>query len=266
MYYCEFASTKYARHGTMLPAIQSLQSGIGYSSIFQFSKEDALEIRNVGSSKGLKRFAVYAEWIWFDIDDENIAEAAYRYRELVERFSEYEKVGYFSGKKGYHLGVKIDPMYGRNVPYSHRRWVRENNLVVDESLYQHGRLFRNVGAIHESSGLKKRMLLKTEGKTLHIPTVIEPVRSTPEYTESYSNEDIFRANLYRAILMIENPPDQDIRHTRLWGWAQDMCDNGVPYELTLALAKHVNGMFPTPKTDEEVEVAVDQGYGNSIAL
>ena len=113
MYYCEFAENKYARFGTMLPVEQALKRDIGFCSLFWFKKEDALEIRKRGNSKGFKEYAVYAEWLWIDIDDDCLETAKVRFDEVVQSFKGYRMLGYFSGSKGYHLGVQIEPMFGR---------------------------------------------------------------------------------------------------------------------------------------------------------
>lgn len=263
MYYCEFARDKYTRKGTMIPADVALTSGLGYCSVYQFAKEDALEIRKSNCSRGFKQYKVYSEWLWLDIDDENIAEAARRLNSLREYFNGFTTLAYFSGKKGYHLGVKIEPMYGLHVPYSQKKWIRDNNIDTDESLYQHGRLFRNPGALHESTGRRKTLLYTTEGDTLTIPLVIEPAKRIPpaEFSDDYTESDIFRDNLLKVLSIVESPPRQGMRHTTLWGFACDMLNCGASYTLTLELALYINNTFPLPKDYKDVELAVNQAYG-----
>jgi len=246
----------------MLPAKVALSSGKGYSSVYQFSREDAKTIRARGHSRGLKEFKVYAERLWLDIDDEDLVVAKQRFEEMCTKFGGYDKIGYFSGKKGYHLGIKIEPMYGLDVPYSHKKWIRDNAIVTDESLYQHGRLFRNPGCIHESTGKPKTRVVATEGATLQIPLVIEPAKVPPPlFTEGYTETDVFRDNLIRALTIIENPPAQGMRHTTLWSFSQSMCESGASYQLAYEMASYLNNTFDNPKDDEELERAVRQGYG-----
>ena len=245
----------------MIPAKNALSSGEGYSSIYQFRKEDAKEIMARGHSRGLKEYSVYSEWLWIDIDDGDLDEARRRFDELAEKFNDYQKVGFFSGKKGYHLGIKTEPMYGRHVPYSHRKWVQENGVDADESLYQHGRLFRNVGATHEATGKRKELILETEGKELVIPTVIEPVRVPKAiFTEDYAQSDVFREALLTIIQKIEVSPRQGMRHTTMWGISKDLCEAGASYELAEALMLYLNDTFTHPKDNTEVVLATEQGY------
>ncbi len=267
MYYCEFAETKYSRHGTMLPVEQALSVGVGYCSLFWFKKCDALVIRDRGSSKNLKEFAVYAEWLWIDIDDEDPVKAKQRFDEIVEKLRKYPILGYLSGKKGYHLGVKIQPMYGRHVPYSHKRWLNENEIECDESLYQHGRLFRNIGASHEETKRPKQLVLEDlSGDPLLIPTVIEQVKYEAIVTEDWSDSDQFRESLLRTIQTIEQPPKQGMRHTTFWSIASNLHDCGASFELAYELLCYVNRTLTHPKEEEEVERAIRDAYGKAQTL
>lgn len=261
-FYCEFASDKYQRHGTMLPVDTALASHQGYSSVYWFYPEDAKAIRETGKSRDFKQYPVFSNRLVLDIDrDHNFCEAVEALNQLREQFKDYEYEVFFSGKKGYHMIIATNDMSGTNVPHSHRHWIETNNIPVDLSIFQHGRLFRNDGALHEKTGRRKFKLYSNKGKKLHIPLVIPPVKVDPaQFTDDYGDKELFADTLLKAMMVIERPPKEGMRHTTFWGVATDLANAGANYDLALELCLYLNNTLPESKDDKDVEIAVEQAY------
>jgi len=269
MYYHEFANQPYLRDGTLVPrsALRDIFNlpDAGFCSVYAFTAEAKLAIRAQGDSSGLSRFPVYSDVLWMDLDISNdtpeerqrIREYA---RELTRRFKEadYFFTVWDSGSKGFHIGVRIEPMFGKDVPWSQSQFITTSGIICDMSLYQHGRLFRNPGSVHQKTGRKKTKLYEHKGSNvLSIPMLKAPERSDLDLS-TLSDSDKARIGLYRLQATIQDAPKPGMRHTTLWGTATSLLEGGLKYDLVCGLLYWANDMLPEPKTKDEVERAVQQ--------
>ena len=264
-WYVEYATTKNDRVGRFVPIRQMVSfyntPSAGYSSVYWFKFEDILSFRARGKSDGLGVLPVYAERLWIDIDREDDSTAAYNDMQTTSNW--LQKQGYahstwFSGGKGYHICVKIKPMFGNAVPYSQKEWVLANiPVAVDKSLYQHGRILSNPGRVHEKTGESKKRIGFFLGETLEIPLLELPFERAAPLPASEENK---HQGFLRCARLLMNEPDQGDRHTELWSTASQLCGAGVPQELTLGMLQWINQQWKNQKKFDDVSRAVLQAY------
>lgn len=141
-----------------------------YLSAFTFGPDFRDHLRENGTSKGFTG-PCWARWIWFDIDREEdldgAKEAARRLATaLAVRFGvEGELLIFFSGSKGFHLGIPTALWVPSPSPDFHRaaRRFAENaaalqGVEIDRGVYDRVRAFRAPNSRHAKTGLHKRRL------------------------------------------------------------------------------------------------------------
>jgi len=141
-----------------------------YTSMFYFDNE-MVEYFNINKSvKGYKG-RVYADYIWFDFDikekqtlDEVRNEVCFFLRNLLNNYgvSMKHSVKYFSGGKGFHIGIPAKLVGGispsNRLPDHVKNFVlklTENIKSIDTGIYNHTRLFRIPNSKHNTSGYYK---------------------------------------------------------------------------------------------------------------
>ena len=248
----EFCADFNRRYGTMVPASKEIKTG--YCSLYWFFEEDAKEIAKAGHSRGLGRYKVYSNKLWFDFDEgeQSLENALPKIKSLGAPYAVYD-----SGGKGYHVSVDIVPMEGYDVPTQQALFVESLGVVCDMSLYRHDRILSNIGRIHPISGKSKVLLYKiTEGELFNVPkplVIKKPKQQTAQTVD-------LQIAMTRALLLLERDPKPGSRHTMLWSCAKDFCESGVAYEVALGLLLKINEQFKKPKEPQDVERAVAQAY------
>lgn len=224
----------------------------GYSSVYAFTESDARMIRMQGNSRGFARFSVYAECLILDIDggDEQMKRVIPKLDALGLGYQVY-----VSGGKGYHIYIPHDPIYSPDLPYSHLRWVEDNSIECDKSLYQHGRILSLPGRVHLKTGKRKQFYESKEGVMLSIELHKAPSFNIPE-DDSKDLSFIFR----QLTRLIESEPEQGKRHTRLWSAAANCAAAGLSQTWTEEILQEVVSQWQNPKDPEEVVVAISQAY------
>ena len=155
-----------------------------YHTIFQFDEELINHIHLTGQSRGFKG-KCYEQFFPFDIDRENDLELA---RQDTLRLIEFFKGHgiesedcqiYFSGGKGFHL-IFSPELYGSFDPDSQlpdrmkgiaKKVEAESFVEIDQSLYQHLRIFRMPNSKHKS-GKFKVQLTYPQLKSLSIEDIL----------------------------------------------------------------------------------------------
>lgn len=155
----------------------------GYVSAFTFGADFRRHLDGTGSTKGFIG-SCGSPWLWWDIDREGDLDAATRdARRLAAtlgdryRLEGDELLLFFSGSKGYHLGLPLS-LCGSPAPSvtfnaTARRfaeWFAEQlGIAIDAGVYDKVRLFRAPNSRHPKTGLHKCRLtfdellkLKTE--------------------------------------------------------------------------------------------------------
>lgn len=252
----EYSPKVYIRSGDMRPTEVATVLH-GFSTVYAFSEEHANLIKASGSSKGLNKLPVYADCITFDLDNGDKC-----LKELVEWFAE-RGLGYKiyeSGSKGYHFSSNHTPIYDINLPYTHRLLAEAIGVEYDPTLYQAGRILRNVGTIHEKSGRPKQLIEAVEGDA-----ILEiGIRQPPE--RRFNIRDVEDAELLPFLFdslsnLMGKSPDPGRRHTTVWGLAKDASRCGLSYETTLELLLTANATWGSlSKEPEYILNAVTQGW------
>jgi hypothetical protein len=227
----------------------------GFASVYAFSEQDALLVRERGHSRGLSEFSVWADRVAIDIDqgDEGLLP--------VLSILDAKGLGYevwSSGGKGYHVFIPHEPIYSPHLPYSHLSFLRSIGVSCDETIYQHSRVLRLPGTVHLKTGKRKQFYMRKDGMQPTIPIVERPKFDFKPGLGTKS----FQSALMGAMSLITNPPPtgQGKRHTLLWGVAKDFAEAGTPYLTALGVLLEVNRSWQKPKPVEKVELAVSQAY------
>lgn len=263
MLYKEWASKTHTRSGLMLPVedfkkLQALRD-TGYTSVYAFSEEDALKIKQSGNSSGFGQYEVYSDEIIIDID--NPTDLNPTVRKLVMEGLAYDL--YSSGSKGYHIVVPLDKMYhGYNVPYSQRKWVEDRLIKCDTSVYRHGSLISLPGRVHPKTGQKKELIRQESGKRATLQLVDPPM---PKFNlQDDSLVGSLESGLRMAYFSCVSPPTEGGRHMTLWKIAKCLAEAGLSYEAGLELLITVNETWPNPKDENEVQRAASSAYGLQV--
>lgn len=141
-----------------------------YLSGYAFGPEFADHMRATGSPRGFAG-RCRAPWGWLDIDRSDpaqaIADAKHAAMAISDRLGvpEGDVLVFFSGSKGYHLGL---PLHGLGVPPSPdvpaivRRmcetFAASIGVAIDFGIYDRQRCFRAPNSRHPRTGLHKRWL------------------------------------------------------------------------------------------------------------
>lgn len=255
--YIEWVGPSLNRVGNMLPigALPALikQHNPGFASVYAFSKDDAMVVRERGHSRGLSGFSVWADRVTIDIDegDQALLECQVI---LTKRGLAYEV--WSSGSKGYHVSIPHEPIYSPDLPYSHLSYIQGLGVPHDASLYHHARVLRLPGTIHAKTGKRKTFLYKVDGMQAQIE-----IKKPPAFNfKPLGGVSPFQDALLNCLNLTTNPPEAGMRHTRLWSAAKSFAESGTPYLTTLGVLLEVNRAWLKPKELNEVELAVQQAY------
>ena len=147
-----------------------------YLSLFQFGAEFARYFQAGGSPRGFHG-PCWSPWLWFDIDRPDgrlstaLNDARILWKHLQERFtvSDEALLVFFSGSKGFHLGLPIvgigaepGPAFPRIAGTLARQIALDAGVVIDVGIYDHVRAFRAPNSRHPVSALHKRRLRPKE--------------------------------------------------------------------------------------------------------
>jgi hypothetical protein len=256
MLYREFAEKVFHRRGNMLPANEVAKKQ-GFCSIYAFQEDAAKEIIAQGNSKGLGRFPVWSDKVVFDLDngEEGLADLL---NWAKERGLGYRL--YFSGSKGYHCEIPHIPVLDKNLPYTHRLFAEATGISCDPSMYQHARLYRLEGTLHEKTGKPKQFVEEVEGENLLEIAIREPPESRFKIRDVEDSE-LLPFFLSRVATLAGSSPGPGRRHISFWQLAKDAYQCGISFDTTLELCLTVNGTWKDDaKEYEYVLAAVTQGY------
>lgn len=165
--------------GSIIPSDKVVRTGCAYPawvSLYYYPKE-VLDYwdKNSNSISDYKGDC-FADIIWFDIDFDDLEKAQETSLKLVKHLNDKysirysQTMKYFSGKKGFHIGIPIGFIEG--VEMSDKFPVRvksfcsfiasEIGIKIDTAIYNHTRLFRLPNSMHHESGLYKIPLTVSE--------------------------------------------------------------------------------------------------------
>lgn len=258
IFYREWARYPNRRRGLMikesiLPKIISSPYSSGYVSVFSFTEQDALQIKESKSSRGFERFSVGASKVVIDLDQglDQLIHA----EEILQSLG----IGYDlwqSGGKGFHPILDTPLQFHEHLPYSHLQFVKSLGIEgIDEAIYRHGSLISLPGRIHPKTKNPKTFVKRVVGDSVEIKIVEKP-------KFNFLDKKIHGLGLSEALMLISDlsltEPPIGGRHVAIWGAAKDLLNTGVStntaYELIMSAMKN----WENPKSSEEVIRAIDQ--------
>ena len=142
-----------------------------YLSAFTFGEEFRRHLEETGSTRGYKG-ACWSPWLWWDIDrEDDVARATRDARRLAafivarHRLDGSELLIFFSGSKGYHIGLPTSVFSPEPSSTFHQvaRHFAEAiadraSVEIDAGIYDRVRAFRAPNSRHPKTGLHKRRL------------------------------------------------------------------------------------------------------------
>jgi len=146
----------------------------GYLSAFQYGDEFRQQIEQTGSVAGYAG-PCWGQYIWWDVDCPDLDNALQATRRIVSvlldryRTGEHGLVAFFSGAKGFHLGLATalwQPAPGREFHLVARQFAEavaaQAGVQIDATIYDRVRAFRAPNSKHPKSGLYKVLLTPDE--------------------------------------------------------------------------------------------------------
>jgi hypothetical protein len=192
-----------------------------YLSAFTFGEDFRQHLESNGTTKGFDGVC-WGPWLWFDIDrTEHESETARRDTarlalSLVERyrFSDDDLLIFFSGSKGFHVGMPTAAFGPEPSPTFHRgaRKFAEGlaeaaGVSIDTGIYDKVRAFRAPNSRHAKTGLYKRPLSLDELVRLSIATIRERAQEprpfdVPDFVGRHQRNDQAVADWQAAVALV----------------------------------------------------------------
>lgn len=190
-----------------------------YLSAFTFGDDFRQHLDATGSTKGFDG-PCWSAWLWFDIDRDDLEtsrrDAARLALSLIERyrFDDDDLLLFFSGGKGFHVGLPTASFGPEPSPTFHRgaRKFAEGlaaaaGVVIDAGVYDKVRAFRAPNSRHPKTGLHKRPLALDELVRLSAATIQELAREprpfdVPVFGDRHQRIDQAVADWQAAVALV----------------------------------------------------------------
>lgn len=226
---------------------ETLDTKTGFRSIYGFAKEACDYFRNIGSVRGAKHFSVFGDELFIDIDnnDEEAGRISDVLTEMGLGFSVYN-----SGGKGYHIVLKHQPIFDRNLPYSQKEWVRKQGFKSDMCLYTQNHLIRLPRTRHAKTGRYKELEHKVEGALIDLQLVQEPAKV---YANGSSDFE-FSLEEFAGIIsrIASEPPRPGERNNKMFSLCAGILSCGLKFSTVKDIVENLNSSFPDPLEDSEL--------------
>ena len=271
-----------------------------YLSAFHFGAEFRRHLESTGSTRGYAG-PCWTPWLWFDLDsDGDLARGQAAAVRLVEAIlSRYglspgEVLAFFSGSKGFHVGLPTALWRPEPSESFHRtaKHFAENvaaiaTVAIDAGVYDRVRAFRAPNSRHPKTGLFKRRLTLDELKgpldaileaakepfPFDPPTVAKTsdeavagwkaaIDQTRAEAEAKAARRIEGARLNRATLdFIRNGAVKGDRHRMLFSAAANLAEFGCPPDLAHALLAEagLDSGLPPSEVRRQIECGLRHG-------
>jgi len=191
-----------------------------YTTMFRFRGDYHELCETTGSVKGAQNLSCWSDFLWFDIDSEHLLEALANTRQLVINIELIEPtlrellIIFFSGAKGFHVGIPTQLFgLGPSAELSQilKRLAREiaGDVEIDLSIYDKNRLWRVPNTRNSKSGLFKIPLTFDELAMRAVDEIqAMAVRPAGQPAIYLSNGLMLTQNAKLAALACLEPPDQ----------------------------------------------------------
>ena len=171
-----------------------------YLSAFCFGELFAGYLNENRSPKGYTG-PTWSEWLWFDIDRDDLTEALKDVRQLVawllRRFDTLagdELLLFYSGSKGFHVGVQTslwrpDPAidFHDQCRCFAETIAEQAQVTIDSGVYDRVRAFRAPNSRHQKTGRHKRFLELWELMTLEVDEIAKLADSPRRFSFSQTS-------------------------------------------------------------------------------
>ena len=277
----------------------------GFLSAFTFGPDFGEHLKATGSTAGFIG-ECWAPWLWLDLDRDRLGVALEDARRVavaaVERLgvAEDDSLAFFSGSKGFHIGLPTALWCPRPGPLFHRtarrfaeRLAEVAAVGIDASVYDKVRLFRAPNSRHPRTGLYKTRLTFGELMGWSIDAICrraerpepfdppeptgtsstaaaewaaaaEAVRAEAEAKAHRAATGAEGGRLNRSTLaFVREGAAAGDRHRLLYSAAANLCDMGAPAELVHELLTEAaldSGLSPS-----EVRRCIDNALNAATA-
>ncbi len=137
-----------------------------YLSMFRFRKELQDHCESTGSVRDIASFPCYCDYLWFDIDSNDLRQAIINASTLIIEIERRYGIPAdqltlsFSGCKGFHIGIPSTAFGAEpsaDLPQIFRKMAQEiaGDIKIDTAIYDKNRLWRLPNSINGKSGLFK---------------------------------------------------------------------------------------------------------------
>lgn len=292
----------------MTAALDKTDRNECYSTVARFT-EDYLKFRKETGSVKNYAGACYIDTLWFDVDDadlENSLIGAYDLLMTLEATYGVDRRDlrcYFSGKKGFHVGVPAatfgaepSPDLPRVIQAMAKRIAAQAGVPIDESIYRTNSLLRIPRTVNDKSGLYKIALPVDGFELLTIDGIKEmarfPGKGTPPCPEipnerlgglyKRAGEEVARAEKRRVELPVVNDREAEMpRFDKVCmfrmlkgvpsGHRNEVClrladhfrKKGLPLSVTLAALLQWNRLNEVALDEVDVQDVVNRVYDSS---
>jgi hypothetical protein len=145
-YLYEFRATKRRLEAVRLLPLDELRDRRGFRSLYGYGPEAVEHIRTTQSTSDMAGLPVASNVLFVDFDDR--PDDAHR---MADELRAYDWVKFDSGGRSIHLHIRIDSMYGGEVPQIQKTWMKEHFPTADMSIYRTSGIYRLTGTFHESN-------------------------------------------------------------------------------------------------------------------
>ena len=238
----------------MVPA-QDMQGRVGFRSVYGYTAETARQIRESGTTRNLEDIPVYSDVLLVDFDnDQDLAKAWY-----AEHAHLYNMDMYYSGNRSVHLHIRIEPMFGTDVPHKQRAWIRQHLPQADDSFYHKAGQFRLPGTYHlKNPGHMKTLLASTGVSTrldlrdVEVPPAPIPIRGPTMRNASQLG------NILLQFLATKVEPGH--RNTHIFTTV-DLCYKlGYDVDEATKMLQMWNVRLPSPHDEDYISRTVEEMY------
>lgn len=237
-YWVEVRSSVKRNGKPRLVPLEEVSCLTGFRSVYAYDDKIAEQIREMGSTLGLRGSPVFSNVLLVDFDNTPADDLVQYLRSNGIAFELYH-----SGGRSEHLHISIVPMYGPEVPYSQKEWIKKHAPTADISFYHPGGQFRLPRTFHEKNpGHRKELIAVYEGKLLSIPTTVRKIHAIK--LEDASAEDYSR--------LLITPAAEGHRRPGLWLRATMAAELGIHFEDAVAHLLEWNNSYSNPPHQADV--------------
>lgn len=266
-FYREWVTKLNRRCGNMVPVELTgkilARHNPGYTSVYLFAEQAALEIAASGVSQGFSRYQPAASSLVIDLDTDSDAQLATLEMALAALGCAYKV--YSSGRKGFHVDIPHQFVEDFRLPYSHKHFVETLGIKADFSLYRPNSLVALPGRIHPKTGNRKELVKTVEGNTLSLNIVEEPPKEKHarfDFSDEMPEFNKRVTGLFMLATLAGSKPEMGDRHNLIWKTAKMLYEGGFSQEAIEALIVEIAELWPIPKDPEESRAAISQAFHN----